>query len=101
MRTYRDQFPPPGQAGGTSDVCKEAKHGTSAATLPEVEANVRNLCQQSNALEVLQYVFLGSALAFGGVGTYLLLSSSKSKTSVSLAPRIGYGVAGLRATMQF
>jgi hypothetical protein len=104
MRAYRAEFPPPGQPGGASDVCKEAKNGALAASgKGALEADVRSLCQQSSALEVLQYVFLGSALALGGVGTYLLLTDStpKGKTTVSLAPRVGYGVAGLRATVQF
>jgi hypothetical protein len=105
LKAYRDEFPAPGQPGGTHDVCREAEDGTLTGREPDKEAlelSARDLCRKADTLEVLQYLFLGGALAAGGVGAYLLLtSSSDSGKGVSLRPRLGRGHASLTASYQF
>lgn len=107
LEAYRAEFPGPGQPGGTSDVCREARAGVLVNTrnMPDkagLEANVRSLCEEADTLEVLQYVFLSGALAFGGLGTYLLLTAPKTpKRHVSFQPSFHHGRAMLRAAVQF
>jgi hypothetical protein len=108
LRTYRAEFPAPGEPGGSSDVCREAARGElvvnrGMADKAGLEANARDLCQESDTLEVLQYVFLGSAIALGGVGTYLLLTQPKhtKQRALSFRPSWSRGRAMLRATMSF
>ncbi len=101
LANYRAQFPP-----SVSDVCLEAEAGNLAKTQPSaagLESKARSLCDEADTLEVLQYVFLGSAIAFGGLGTYLLVTAPKRRpsTTVSLRPSYRRGQAMLRASVQF
>jgi hypothetical protein len=61
-----------------NDVCKAADigltyepQGFDGADVPAV----RDLCSTGDTVEVLQYVFLGTAIVSGGLGVYLLLSA--------------------------
>lgn len=103
LAEYRDQFPP-----ATSDVCTEADNNTLAITkrnpaLTDLEGNARSLCNEADTLEVLQYVFLGGAIAAGGVGAYLLLTSKDPKPSqaLTLQPRFAQGRTQISATLRF
>ena len=83
-------------------MCAEAKAGTMEPWQhPALENSARSLCDEADTLEVLQYVFLGSAIAFGGLGTYLLVTDPKRHQSVSLRPSFRHGQAMLRASVQF
>jgi hypothetical protein len=107
LKTYRNQFPPPDEKGGVSDVCREARDHKLANDNPgdaekaALEASARDLCGKADTLEVLQYVFLGGAVVAGGVGAYLLLTAPDDPGPVSLRPRFGPGRASLTATYRF
>lgn len=113
MTAYREQFPGPGSANGTNDVCRQADARTlemtqmmspDYASLVQLEGSARDLCSEADSLEVLQYVFLGAALAAGGAGTYLLLTArepDRSRGQITLRPRIGFGRAQLDASVRF
>jgi hypothetical protein len=108
LKAYRNQFPPPKEKGGVSDVCREARDHKLENDNPDnaeqaaLEASARDLCGKADTLEVLQYVFLGGAVVAGGVGAYLLLTApDDSGKPVSLRPRFGRGHASLTATYRF
>ena len=107
LQAYRALYAKPGEDGGTSDVCREAEGGTQAlkhasAENLALEAEARDLCKRADTLELLQYVFIGAAVASGGVGAYLLLSTPKDGGSrVSLRPRIQGHAASVTATVRF
>lgn len=99
LQAYRAQFPP-----NVSDVCLEAEAGTltrDKRSQAGLENSARSLCNEADTLEVLQYVFLGSAIAFAGIGTYLLVTDSKRQQTVSLRPSFRHGQAMIRASVQF
>jgi hypothetical protein len=96
LKDYRNLF-----ASNVPDVCAEAKAGSKALTAGALENSARSLCDEADTLEVLQYVFLGSAIAFGGLGTYLLITDPKRHHNVSLRPSFRHGQAMLRASVQF
>jgi hypothetical protein len=89
------------------DVCDAAElgldYGFSAGNLQKVN----DLCSKGATFEVLQWVFLGTAVAAGGVGTYLLLTSGsepsepKAAAKLTLQPRWSPGRASLSATLRF
>jgi hypothetical protein len=70
---------------------------------------VQDLCEAADTWEVLQYVFLGTAVAAGGTGIVLLLTagdggSERASTEpprFSLTPQIAPDRGGLTATMRF
>jgi len=97
LHAYRDQF------GPNNDVCAEAEAGTLADTMGKLEASARRLCREADALEVLQYVFLGGTLVAGGIGAYLLLSdrAPDEPMRVTLQPRFARGRGQLSATLRF
>lgn len=105
---YSLLYPKPGQPGGTSDACREAAQrnfermpGADPRAV-ELEGPARELCQEADKLEKLQYVFLGGALAFGGVGTWLLVSSRKAPPrTLSVQPSFAPRQASLRASLRF
>jgi hypothetical protein len=90
-----------------NDVCQAAElgaqYGFSAANLQKVD----DLCSQGATFEVLQWVFLGTAVAAGGAGTYLLLTSDGEPAEpagaarLTLQPRWSPGRASLSATLRF
>lgn len=99
LREYRTNFGPE-----VSNVCARAEDGYLAGTMPGkagLEHSTRNLCNEADTLEVLQYVFLGSAIAVGGVGTYLLLTKPEKANKVSVRPSYRHGQAMVRASFQF
>ncbi|MFO0685660.1 MAG: hypothetical protein U0234_26600 [Sandaracinus sp.] len=60
-----------------------------------MSAHIRDVCSQGNTFEILQYVFLGVAVAAGATGIVLLVldssggSSEEAATTVSLLPSFG------------
>lgn len=103
LQSYRRLYPPAGEEGGTSDVCREAGRGTKQndPRYAALERTAYDLCQRADVLEILQYVFLGSAILSGGVGTYLLLTEPRGTRQVSVLPRFGQSRASLDASFRF
>jgi len=89
------------------DVCEAAEigldYGFSAPNLQKVN----DLCSKGATFEVLQWVFLGTAVAAGGAGAYLLLTSNSEPAEPSpaakltLQPRWSPGRGSLSATLRF
>ncbi len=100
LQIYRDQF------SKSDNVCNEARDGTLQRRNPgfaPLENSASDLCDEADTLEVLQYVFLGGALAAGGVGAYLLLTDkpAAAQHSVLIQPRLARGRGFLSATLRF
>lgn len=91
------------------DVCDEANAGKKYNQRPEFINQVKSSCSIGSTFEVLQYVFIGSALVTGGLATFLLLGGGDSKERaqatgldhITLHPSIGRGGASLSARMRF
>jgi hypothetical protein len=92
------------------DVCAAAKKGSYYNLSPADAASVADKCKTADTFEVLQWVFAGTAIAAGAVGTYLVLTASdgghdaehaQRGTSLALQPVFGPRVALLNATLRF
>jgi hypothetical protein len=118
LDAYSMLYAKPGQPGGTSDACREAENGHFAQmpgsdeSVLALESDAKDLCSQADKLEKLQYVFLGSTLAFAGIGTWLLVSSRAKHgsaatasftrpQSVSVTPGFAPHQATLQAALRF
>lgn len=70
---------------------------------------VKDLCSDADTWEVLQYVFMGTAIAAGGTGIVLLLTAGDGGSEraahepprFALTPQVGPERAGLQATLRF
>jgi hypothetical protein len=95
FRAYREAVGRSGD-GAIDDVCAEADAGESYGLGARVE-NVRDACSRGVTFEILQWVFIGSALASAGVGTYFLLDDDGEPDAAraSLSPLLGKDEAGL------
>jgi len=69
---------------------------------------VQGLCSDADTWEVLQYVFLGTAVAAGGTGIVLLLTSgdggehaTSEPPRFALTPQVSPDRAGFQATLRF
>jgi hypothetical protein len=92
------------------DVCKAAKAGSEYSLSQAEVKSVADKCSTADTFEVLQWVFAGTAIAAGAVGTYLVLTASdgggdgehaKRDTSLALQPVFGPRGAMLNATLRF
>lgn len=103
LRDWRESVPE------GHDACTEAK-----AVDPRTAqaSHVVSLCNEADTLEVLQYVFLGSALAAGSAGAIVLLTDDHDGAAPSsdpnhdnarliLEPHIGLSSASVTATLNF
>jgi hypothetical protein len=61
-----------------SDVCVEAENGKSYGQDPADFEDVQSMCGTADVLEVLQYVFLSTAIVSGGIGAYILIDEAGS-----------------------
>ncbi len=100
LTTYRKQFT------SSTNVCNAARDGALKKSKPNygaLEDSAADLCDRADTLEILQYVFLGSALVAGGVGAYLLLTEKKAgaRHSLSLQPHFARGRGSVSATLRF
>lgn len=91
-----------------TDVCDEASAEKDYGTSPEAFREVKSSCKTGSTFEILQYVFIGSALVTGGLATFLLIGGDDSKDSqksglshITLHPNIGRGGASVTAKMRF
>jgi hypothetical protein len=102
---YRAAYPRANLTNGVSNVCARAQRGALAKVNPdqaELEASARDLCNEADTLEMLQYVFIGGTVLTGGLGTYLLLTGRDApRATVRLSPRFDAQSASLAATLSF
>lgn len=84
----------------TNDVCVSSSGGG-----PDHDASVAALCDKAVVGERLQAIFYPAVIVFGGVGTYLFLTSGKSTTPpvalTHFSPYVGRHAAGLDVTGTF
>jgi hypothetical protein len=88
---------------GFADICTAAEQDLRAGFDADDVGAVRDICDEGNTLEVLQWVFAGTALASFGVGAAWLLwiaddddaNASAARTpALSLQPALGRGFGG-------
>lgn len=103
LRAYRTAVP-----STVDDACAELDagnaHGLSASTL----SNADDACSQGKTFDVLQYVFLATAIVSGGVGVYFLLDDESEPAraagrsrSIALSPQVSPHGARLTARVAF
>lgn len=89
------------------DVCDEASAGKRYGLGPDGFKDVKHSCSSGQTFEVLQYVFIGSAILTGGLATYLLVGgksdtqTDRASARLSLHPAIGKSGASLTARLRF
>lgn len=76
-----------GPADEVKDVCVEAERGLPHGLSRGEIADVADLCSKADTFEILQWVFLGTAVVAGGVGVYVLVSSDSEDGSDTARPR--------------
>lgn len=92
---------------GTKDVCDEASTGKRYGLTDSNFREVRRSCNVGMTFEILQYVFLGSAVVTGGLATFLLLgddSEHQRQTgtkSLTFKPNFMRNGASITARMHF
>lgn len=98
---------------GSNDACASAKGGElfvnyKAPFSPEQVARVASRCSTGETFEVLQWVFLGTAVVTTGVGLFIVLSSDNDsservaqRSNLSLVPSLSPRSAALTATLRF
>lgn len=68
-------------------------------------AHIRDVCSQGNTFEILQYVFLGVAVAAGATGIVLLVldssGSHEDASTVSLVPSFGPNSGSMTLRLRF
>jgi hypothetical protein len=91
-----------------TDVCDAARSRTPYSNyfMGDV-GEVADMCDRADTFEVLQWVFLGTAVAAGGAGVYILLTSDDGAAahapgpSLALQPSVSSDRALVRATLRF
>ncbi len=98
------------------DICSAAENGfTGNPSDPTVDVDrVASLCDESELLEVLQYVFLGAGIVSIGVGVAVLLldddddnktdnpdSEYASRPRLEIVPHVGRNYAMFNASLRF
>ena len=94
-----------------NDVCDAAEGGFEYELQRSDIEEVADLCAEADTWEVLQWVFVGTAVVAGGVGTYLVLTAEpESNEQVrrsgpasrwAIQPSVGHRSARVTATLQF
>lgn len=102
---YNDYRMTLGSAYGLSgDVACQDSSIATLGTGP-MSAHVRDVCSQGNTFEILQYVFLGVAVAAGATGIILLVMDSSGNhdeaTTVSLMPHFGPNSGSMDLRVRF
>jgi hypothetical protein len=97
-RAYREAVGRTQTGMGVDDVCDEAAAGRPYSIGVERLKDVRSACSRGVTFEILQWVFMGSALVSAGLGTYFLLDDEGEPDAAraSLIPVVGRGDAGLQ-----
>lgn len=91
---------------GADDVCAEADVGTLYMQNPATVTAARNACSKGQTFEILQYVFLGAAVASAGFGVYFLLDDEASESAargqtLALRPAVGPESAELSLRLRY
>ncbi len=101
FQRYRGFVPEPQDACVTASDSLNFDPSVSPADL----ADVNDLCGEADTLEILQYVFMGTAVATGAIGTYLIVDGLQeeddSVPTVSLHPSFGTNHGYVEATVRF
>jgi hypothetical protein len=92
-----------------ADVCDEASSGNRYGFSSSDFRNVKSACSKGTTFEVLQFVFIGGAIAAGGLGALLLATGGeRAPASVhaglprfQLHPNVGRSSAVMNATLNF
>ncbi len=99
-----------------TDVCANLSAGPYGLMPADRFRHVQSECSQANAFQVLQYIFLGAAIAGLGAGTYLLVKGGSHDNGqetpnasaqgeglrlLAVNPSVGPGGASLSATLSF
>jgi hypothetical protein len=91
----------------TEDVCTLADDNYVPSGFDGKLSEVKDQCSVGATFEVLQYVFLGTAVVTGGIGAYVLISgddddgTARSSSSLAVRPRVGREGASVTATLRF
>jgi hypothetical protein len=101
FREYREAVGRANNGDSVDDVCAEADAGEAYGLGQRLE-NVRGACSRGVTFEILQWVFIGTALVSAGIGTYVLLDDDGEPDSAraSLVPVVGKDDAGLKLRIQ-
>jgi hypothetical protein len=94
-----------GARGLTGDVACQSSNIGLLGTGP-MASHINDVCSQGNTFEILQYVFLGVAVAAGATGiTLLVLDSSNSHSdsapAVSFVPSFGPNSGSMTMRLRF
>jgi hypothetical protein len=97
-RAYREAVGRTQTGMGVDDVCDEAAAGKPYSLGVQRLKDVRSACERGVTFEILQWVFMGTALVSAGVGIYVLLDDDGEPDTAraSLIPVIGKDDAGLQ-----
>ncbi|MGD8862678.1 MAG: hypothetical protein PVI30_21890 [Myxococcales bacterium] len=88
------------------DVCEEAERGEDFGDSSLDLSRVKDLCSQGATFEVLQFVFLGTAVASGALALVFLLDDDGEQAaapgpSLALEPHLGPDSGFLNARLRF
>lgn len=102
FRAYREAVGRTQTGAGVDDVCDEADVGRPYSIGVERLKRARSACGRGVTFELLQWVFMGSALLSAGVGMYFLLDDEgrPDAARASLLPVIGKDDAGVQLRIQ-
>jgi hypothetical protein len=102
FRAYREAVGRVQTGAGVDDVCEEADAGRPYFLETERFKRARSACGRGATFEILQWVFIGSALVSAGFGTYFLLDDEGETDAAraSVTPMLGKGDAGLQLRIQ-
>ena len=91
-----------------NDVCVAARRGNAYRLGAGAARDVADKCSTADTMEVLQWVFLGTAVAAGGTGLVLVLTADDGPEeraarapALALRPHVGPDGAGLSAALRF
>lgn len=102
FRAYREAVGRTTTGAGVDDVCDEADVGNPYMLGADRFKRVRSACARGVTFEILQWVFVGSALVSAGFGVYFLLDDEgeADASRASLVPLLGKDDAGLMFRMR-
>jgi hypothetical protein len=102
FRAYREAVGRVQTGAGVDDVCDEADAGKHYFLEVERFKRARSACGRGVTFEILQWVFVGTAVVSGGVGMYFLLDdeSEPDSSRATLVPVLGTDDAGLLFRMR-
>jgi hypothetical protein len=92
---------------GAKDVCDEANAGKRYGFGNDSFRSVKHSCSVGATFEILQYIFLGTAVVTGGLASFLLLGDSGERKDlvgpkhIRFRPSIARGGMSLTAAMRF